>query len=128
MENQNKILSVKLSADEWDKLDYLVKKTGLNTRTAYVKAAIFNKQIKVVKTNLATERVLASLNSARRSMESVCASINELMPKLCAAQNYAYLQKLGGDLRSSLGDFIDLINEYDDLAKQDAKEQKDNEL
>ena len=128
MENQNKILSVKLSADEWDKLDYLVKKTGLNTRTAYVKAAIFNKQIKVVKTNLATERVLASLNSARLSMESVCASINELMPKLCAAQNYAYLQKLGGDLRQSLGDFIDLINEYDELAKMDAKEQKDNEL
>ena len=128
MENQNKSLSVKLSADEWDKLDYLVKKTGLNTRTAYVKAAIFNKQIKVVKTNLATERVLASLNSARRSMESVCVGINELMPKLCAVQNYAYLQKLGGDLRSSLGDFIDLINEYDDLAKQDAKEVKDNEL
>ena len=128
MEKSNKILSVKLTADEWDRLDYLVKKTGLNTRSAYVKAAIFNKQIKVIKTNLATERVLASLNSARRSMESVCVGINELMPKLCAAHTYAYLQKLEKDLRASLGDFIDLINEYDELAKEDEKEAKENEL
>lgn len=128
MKEEMKVLTVKLTPDEWDRLEYLVKKTGLNTRTAYVKAALFNKTIKVVKTNLATERILAAVNSAKRSVEAASNKIVNCLPACTAPQNYGYLNKVGEGLKQVITNFGELINQYEDLAAQEQEEVKENEL
>ena len=128
METNGKTLTVKLTPDEWDKLNYLVAKTGLNTRSAYVKAAIFNKTIRVVKTSLATERVLANLNAARRDMEASRGCLERYLSQPSGQMDKDYMNRLCDGLKEAIINFGELINHYEEVANEEKVERKYNEL
>lgn len=128
MDTKGKTLTVKLTPEEWDKLNYLVAKTGLNTRSAYVKAAMFNKTIRVVKTSLATERVLANLNSARRDIEASRTCLERFSTQPSAQMDREYLRKLCCGLKEVITNFGELVNHYEEIAAEEKQERKYNEL
>lgn len=101
------IVNFRLSQDEVDKMNYMMAKAGITNKTAFVKKALFSKEIKVVKTSLATERYIFNLTKAVSCYERMIEKLTAFLDKAMISKdvdNKTFLASL--DLLNKLGDRI----------------------
>lgn len=113
-----KTISFRLSQEEWAKMTYLMKRASITSASAFVRKCVFQKKIKVVKTSLATERMLYELNRSVTALESLCEKWRErsVMPDTT------------NQLQGLIGKVMDAIDKYDQLLAEEVAEQNSNEM
>lgn len=113
-----KTISFRLDQDEWDKLTYLMRRASMTSASAFVRKCVFQKKIKVVKTSLATERMLFNLNRAAAAIEKLC---NRWSSQCVMPDTTSYLNK-------QLSIILEAIDKYDQMLAEEVAEQNSNEM
>lgn len=113
-----KTVSFRLDQEEWAKMTYLMRRASITSASAFVRKCVFQKKIKVVKTSLATERMLYELSRAVTSIEMLCEKWRErsVMPDTT------------NQLQGLIGKVMEAIDKYDQLLAEEVAEQNSNEL
>lgn len=113
-----KTVSFRLDQEEWAKMTYLMRRASITSASAFVRKCVFQKKIKVVKTSLATERMLYELNRTVTSIEMLCDKWMErsVMPDTT------------NQLRTLVGKIMEAIEKYDQLLIEEVSDQASNEM
>lgn len=113
-----KTISFRLDQEEWAKMTYLMRRASITSASAFVRKCVFQKKIKVVKTSLATERMLYELSRTVTSIEMLCEKWSErsVMPDTTS------------QLQGLIGKVMDAIEKYDQLLSEEVAEQNSNEM
>lgn len=113
-----KTVSFRLDQEEWAKMTYLMRRASITSASAFVRKCVFQKKIKVVKTSLATERMLYELNRSVTALESLCEKwmARSVMPDTTS------------QLRTLTGKIMEAIDKYDQLLAEEVAEQNSNEM
>lgn len=113
-----KTISFRLDQEEWAKMTYLMRRASITSASAFVRKCVFQKKIKVVKTSLATERMLYELNRTVTALESLCDKwkARSVMPDTTS------------QLQGLINKITDAIERYDRLLIEEVSEQNSNEL
>lgn len=113
-----KTISFRLDQEEWAKMTYLMRRASITSASAFVRKCVFQKKIKVVKTSLATERMLYELNRTVTALESLCEKwkSRSVMPDTTS------------QLQGLIKKITEAIERYDQLLIEEVSNQNSNEM
>ena len=113
-----KTISFRLDQSEWAKVTYLMRRASITSASAFVRKCVFQKKIKVVKTSLATERMLYELNRSVTALEPLCDKwkSRSVMPDTTS------------QLQGLIKKITEAIERYEQLLIEEVDAQNSNEL
>lgn len=113
-----KTISFRLDQEEWAKMTYLMRRASITSASAFVRKCVFQKKIKVVKTSLATERMLYELNRTVTALEALCDKW----------KSRSVMPDTTNQLQGQIKKITESIERYDQLLIEEVDAQNSNEL